>query len=246
MSSCTKNPGILNSFLLLFLTCRKMPQVSSGHMSPHVTPPAVGSSVKTGARSSKSTSSFSLESTSMEQLEAKSGLHNTHGTKLPSSANSASRGPGQRQRNPFGRSSKAQVTEVELMQDASVARKAAKLPRRSEDRHPNYIKTSLLHDKGQPNVPSSQGPVNIVSQGKKPCPPLHRSSRSRGKPPGIQQEVIGYDHKGLAQKRKGSKKSPPLSSSLSRNFKCQRFSSSFTPATSPGGERVPGNCLFGP
>lgn len=219
-----------------------MPQVSSGHMSPHATPPAVGSSVKTGA---KPTSSFSLQSTSMEQLEAKSGLHNTHGTKLPSTATSASRGPG-RQRSPFGRGSKAQVTEVELMQDASVARKAAKLPRCSDGRHPNYIKDSLLQDEGQPNVPSSQGPVNILSQGKKPCPPLHRSSRSRGKPPGIQQEVMGCDHRGLAQKRKGSNKSPPLSSSLSRTFKCQRFSSSFTPTTSPGGERVPGNCLFGP
>lgn len=214
-------------------------------MSPHVTPPAVGSSVNTGARNSKSTSSFSLESTSVEQLEAKSGLHNTHGTKLPSSATSASRGPG-RQRNPFGRSSKAQVTEVELMQDASVARKAAKLPRCSEDGHPNYIKNSLVRDKGQPNVPSSRGPVDIPSQGKKPCPPLQRSSRGRGKPPGIQQEVVGYDHKGLAQKRKGSNKAPPLGSSLSKTLKCQRFSSSFTPATSPGGERLPGNCLFGP
>lgn len=222
-----------------------MPQVSSGHMSPHGAPPAVGSHVKTGARNSKPTGSFSLESTSVEQLEAKSGLQNTHGTKLPSSVTSASRGPG-RQRKPLGRSSKAQVTEVELMQDASVARKAAKLPQCSEDRHPTDIKNSLLHDKGQPNVPSSRGPVNTLSQGKKPCPPLHRSSRSRGKPPGIQQEVVGYDHKGLAQKRKGSNKSPPLSSSLSRTFKCQRFSSSFTPGTSPGGERVPGNCLFGP
>lgn len=229
--------------MLFPLTYRKMPQVSSGLMSRHVAPPAVGSPVKTGARTSKSTGSFSLKSTSLEQLETKSSLHNTHSTELPSSTTSASLGPGRR-RNPFGRPSKAQATEVELMQDASVAQKAAKLSQSAADKSPKYTMDPLLHEKGQPDVPSSQGPVSTFSHGKKPCPPLHRSPRCRGRP--IQQKVLGYEHKGLAQKRKGSNESPPLSSSLSRTFKCQRFSSSFAPATLPGRERVPGTCLLGP
>lgn len=203
-----------------------MPQVSSGLRTPHVTPPAVGSLVRTGARPSKSTGSLNLDSTSLGQLETKSSPHNAHSTKPPSSSTlSASLGL-DRRRNPIGRTGKARLREVELMQDATAAQKAAKLSHSGEDRSSKYIRDPPLHEKGQPHVPSSQGPVNgTFSHGKKPCPPLHRSPRGRGRAPGIQQKVVGYDHRGLAQKRKGSNESPPLSSSLSRTSKCQRLSS---------------------
>ncbi|XP_044065556.1 ataxin-7-like protein 2b isoform X2 [Siniperca chuatsi] len=203
---------------------KKMPQ-SSGLRSHHVIPPTVGSPIRTGARPSKSTGSLSLESTSLGQQETKSSQHNSHRTKSPTSTTSASRGPG-RWRNPVVRPSKARLREVELMQDASAAQKAAKLSQSSEEKSSKYIRDPPLHEKGQPHVPSSQGPINgTFSHGKKPCPPLHRSPRSRGRPPGIQHKVAGYDHRGLAQKRKGSNESPPLSSSLSRTSKCQRLSS---------------------
>ncbi|XP_031142739.1 ataxin-7-like protein 2b isoform X1 [Sander lucioperca] len=201
---------------------KKMPQVSSGLRSRHVTPPTVGSPVRTGARPSNSTDSLSLESTSLGQLETKTGQHNSHSNKLPSSITSARLGPGRR-RNAVGQASKARLREEELMQDASAAQKAAKLSHSSEDKSSKYIRDPPLNEKGQPHVPSSQGPVNgTCSYGKKPCPPLHRPPRSRGRPPGIQQKVVGYEHKGLAQKRKGSNESPPLGSSLSRTPKCQR------------------------
>ncbi|KAM4609668.1 ataxin-7-like protein 2b isoform 2-T2 [Polymixia lowei] len=93
--------------------------------------------------------------------------------------------------------------------------------------------------------PSSQGPINgTFSLGKKPCPPQppqpserashslglgkrspypapHRPPplRSRGRPPGVHRRVVGYDHRGLAQKRKTSAGSPPISPSLSRTPK---------------------------
>ncbi|KAM9350952.1 ataxin-7-like protein 2b [Symphorus nematophorus] len=204
---------------------KKMPQVSSGLRSRHVTPPTVGSPVRTGARPSKSTGSVSIESTSLGQLETKSSQHNAHSTKPPSSTTSASLRP-DRQRNPVGRPSKAQLTEVEIMQDGRAAQKAAKLSHSGEDKSSKYIRDPPLHEKGQPHVPSSRGPINgTFSHGKKPCPPLHRSPRSRGRPPGIQQKVLGYDHRGVPQKRKGSNESPPLSSSLSKTSKCQRLSS---------------------
>ncbi len=202
-----------------------MPQVSSGLRSHHVTPPTVGSPVRTGARPSKSTGSLSLESTSLGQMETKSSQHNAHSAKPPSSTTSASLGRGRR-RNPVGQPSKGRQRKEELMQDASAAQKAAKLSHSGEDKSFKYIRDPPLHEKGQPHVPSSQGPVNgTFSHGKKPCPPLHRSPRSRGRPPAIQQKVMGYDHRGLGQKRKGSNESPPLSSSLSRTSKCQRLSS---------------------
>ncbi|XP_019114778.2 ataxin-7-like protein 2b isoform X2 [Larimichthys crocea] len=187
---------------------KKMPQVSSGLRSRHVTPPTVGSPVWTGARPSKSTGSVSNESTSLGQLETKS----SHSTKPPSS--------------PVGRPGKVRLTETEIMQDTSAAQKAAKLSQSAEDKSSKYIRDSPLHEKSQPHVPSSQGPINgILSHGKKPCPPLHRSSRSRVRPPGIQQKVVGYDHRGLTQKRKGSNESQALCSTLSRTSKCQRLSS---------------------
>lgn len=217
-----RNSIQLHAFPFIY---RKMPQVASGLRSRHVTPPTVGSPVRTGARPSKSTSSLSLESTSLAQLETKSSQHNAHSTKPPSSTTSASLGPGRR-RNPAGRPSKARPTEVELMQDTSAAQKAARLSHSGEDKSSKYIRDPPLHEMGQPHVPSSQGPVNgTFSHGKKPCPPLHHSPRGRGRAPGIQQKVVGYDHRGLAQKRKGSNESPPLSSPLSRSSKCQRLSS---------------------
>lgn len=232
--------------MLFLLTCRKMPQVSPGLMSRHVTSPAVGSPVKAGARTSRSIGCFTLESTSLEQLETKSSQHNTHSTKRPSSTTSASLGPG-RWRSPVGWPSKAQVIGVELMQDASAAQKAAKLSQGGEDKFRQYVMHPVLHEKGQPHVPSSQGPVNgTFSHGKKPCPPRHPTPHSRGGPLRIQQKVVGCNHKRLAQKRKGSNESPPLSSLLSRTFKCQHFSSSFAPASSSERKKVPGTCLLGP
>lgn len=227
-----------------------MPEVSSGLRLHHVTPPTVGSPVRTGARRSHPTGSLNLESTSLGQLETKSTQHNPYSTKPPSSTTSTSLGPGRR-RNPAGRPSKARLKEMEQMQDASAAQKATKLSHSSEDKSSRYIRDPPLHEKGQPHVPSSQGPVNgTLSHGKKPCPPLplqpserhlsvlekrsplpaphhptHRSSRCKGRTPGIQQKVVGYDHRAPAQKRKGSSESPPLNSSLSRNSKCQRLSS---------------------
>lgn len=201
-----------------------MPQVSTGLRSPHITPSTVGSPVRTGARPSKSTGSLSLDSTSLGQLETKSSQHNAHSNKPPSSTTCASLGPGRR-RNPVGRTRKAQLREVELMQDASAAQKAAKLSHSVEDKSSKYIRDPPLHEKGQPHAPSSQGPVNgTFSPGKKPCPPLQRSPR-RGRAPGIQQNVVGYDCRGLSQKRKGSNESSPVSTALSRTSKCQRLSS---------------------
>ncbi|XP_076598280.1 ataxin-7-like protein 2b [Chaetodon auriga] len=204
---------------------KKMPQVSSGLRLHHATHSTVGSPVRTGARSSKSTGCLRLESTSQGQLETKSSQHIVHSTKPPSSTTSVSLVPGRR-RNPVGRPSKAQLTEVEIMHDATTAQKAAKVSHSGADKSSKYIRDTLLYEKGQPHVPSSQGPVNgTFPHGKKPCPPLQRSPHSRGRPPGIQQKVVGYDHCSLAQKRKGSNESLPLSSSLSRTSKCQRLSS---------------------
>ncbi|XP_029291871.1 ataxin-7-like protein 2b isoform X2 [Cottoperca gobio] len=199
---------------------KKMPQVSSGLRSRHVTPPAVGSPVRTEPQPSKSTGSVNLESTSLGQLGTKTSPHNSPSMKAPSSTTPARLGPGRR------RTSKARLREEELMQDASAAQKAAKLSHSGEDKSSKYIRDPPLNEKGQPHVPSSQGAVNgTFSNGTKPCPPLHRSPRSKGRTPGIQEKGVGYDPRGLAQKRKGSNESPPLSSSLSRTSKCQRLSS---------------------
>lgn len=196
-------------FMFFFSTHRKMPQVSSGLRSHHVTPPTVGLPVRSGAKPSKSTGSLSLESTSLGQMETKSSQHSAQSTKPPSSTASANLGPGRR-RNP-GKARQA---------NASAAQKADKLLHSTEDKSPKYIREPPLHEKCQPHVPSSQGPLNgTFSHGKKPCPPLQRSPRSRGKPPGVQQQLVGYDHGGHAQKRKGTNESVPLGS------KCQRLSS---------------------
>eukprot|EP00064_Thunnus_orientalis_P006995 superscaffoldBa00000752_g7014 len=205
---------------------------------------------KTGARHSHSPGSLNFESTSLGQLETKSNQHHPHSTKPPSSTTSASLGPS-RQRNAVRRPGKARLKEVEQMQDVSAAQKATKLSHSSEDKSSRYIRDPPLHEKGQPHVPSSQGPINgTFSHGKKPCPPLplqpserhlsvlekrsplpaphhptHRSPRCKGRSPAIQQKAVGYDHRAPAQKRKGSSESPPLNSSLSMNSKCQRLSS---------------------
>ncbi|TNN82923.1 Ataxin-7 [Liparis tanakae] len=173
---------------------KKMPQVSSGLRSCHVTPPAVGSPVRT-ARPTKSTGSLSLEPTSLGPLETKTGQHNAHSIKALSS-----------------------TTSARLVQDASAAQKA-------EDKSSKSIRDPLNEKGQQPHVPSNQGAVNgALPHKKKPCPPLNHSPRSRGKPPGIQQKVVGYDHRGPAKKRKGSNEPQPISASRSRT-KCQRLSS---------------------
>ncbi|XP_023283206.1 ataxin-7-like protein 2 [Seriola lalandi dorsalis] len=241
---------------------KKMPQVSSGLRSCHVKPPPT---VRTAARPSQSTGSLSLESTSLGQLETKSSQHNSQSTKPPSSTSSASFGPGRRG-NAVGRPSKAQLKEVALMQDASTAQKATRLPHSREDKSSRHIRDPPLQEKAQPHIPSFQGPATVTfSRGKKPCPPLplqpserhlsglekrsplpattHCSPRSRGKPPGIQQKVVGYDHKGRGQKRKGSSEQPPLSSSVSRTSKCKRLSSpSRSSLLTWKGENI-GSCL---
>ncbi|CAK6951330.1 ataxin-7-like protein 2b isoform X1 [Scomber scombrus] len=219
---------------------KKMPEVSSGLRSHHVTSPTVGSPVRTGSRQSYPPGCLNLESTSPGQLETKSNQYKSHSTKPPSSTTSASIGPGRR-RNAVGGPRKARLQEAEQMQDASTAQKATKLSHSSEDKSSRYIRDPPLHEKAQTHVPSSQGPVNgTFSHVKKPlqpserhlsvlekhCPlpaphhPTHRSPRCKG----IQQKAAaGYDHRVPVQKR--SSESPPLNSSLSRNSKCQRLSS---------------------
>ncbi|XP_059189509.1 ataxin-7-like protein 2b [Centropristis striata] len=216
---------------------KKMPQVSSGLRSRHVTPAAAGSAVRKRATPSRSTDSLSLESTSLGQLETKTSQHNSHSIKPPSS--SARLAPG-RQRNAVGQAGKAPLREEELMQET---KKAAKLSHSGEDKSFKCIRDPPLSEKGQPHVTSSQGPVNgTFSHGKKPCPPPQRAPRSRGNPPGIQQKVVGCDH-GLAQKRKRANESPPLSSSISRTSKCQRLPLPAA-ASSAGMERISGTRML--
>ncbi|KAF3860346.1 hypothetical protein F7725_000601 [Dissostichus mawsoni] len=199
---------------------KKMPQVSSGLRSCQVSSPAVGSAVRTEARSSKSTGS--LDYTSLGQLETKPSLHKSPSFKSPSSPATATLGPGRR-RNPAG---KARLREEELMQDASALQKAAMLSSGGEGKSSKCIRDPPLNEKGQPHVPSSQGAVNdTFSNVNKPCPPLQRSPRSKARAPGIQQQGAGCNNRGLAEKRKGSDESTSLSSSLSRTSKCQRLSS---------------------
>nr|XP_046253148.1 ataxin-7-like protein 2b isoform X2 [Scatophagus argus] len=199
---------------------KKMPQVSSGLRSCYAPPPTAGSPIRSGVRHSKPSGYLNLESTSLEQQETKSSRHNAHSTKPPFSTTSSSQ-----RHNPLGRPSKARRMEVELMQDVS-SEKAVKPSDSGEDKSPRYIRDPPLHEKGQPHVLSSPAPVNgTFSLRKKPCPPLQRSPRSREVPLGIQQKVVGYDHRGLAQKRRGSIESPPFGSSLSKNIKSQCLSS---------------------
>ncbi|XP_030589908.1 ataxin-7-like protein 2b isoform X2 [Archocentrus centrarchus] len=166
---------------------KKMPQVSSGLRSH----------------------SLSLESTSVVQFETNP---NSYSVKPPYPAISASVGSG---RLCFPR--KAQLTEVEPMQHASTAQKASKKLQSREDKASRYIRDPSFNEKGQPQQPDSA----TSSNGKKPgestetqlsdlkkCRPFpvpnHRSPRSRGKLPGDQQKVVGYDHMSVAQKRKSS------------------------------------------
>lgn len=228
----------LNRLRDIPLTSRKMPRVSSGLRSRHVTPPTVGTPVRTGDKLSKSTGSLCLESTSPGQLETKSSQQNSHGTKRPYSTTSASLGPGRRC-TPAGRPTKAQRKEVELMQDAGAAQKAAKLLNSGADKAARHIRDIPLDEKEQPHIPSSPGPASgTFSQGKKPCPPLplktaekqlsdlekgspapnHRSVHSRGRRPGLQQKVVDYSNKGLPQKRKGSSDSLHLVPSKYKSF----------------------------
>ncbi|XP_019944339.2 ataxin-7-like protein 2b [Paralichthys olivaceus] len=219
---------------------KKMPQVSSGLRSCHVTPPAD----RVTGKPFQSPGSLSLDSTSI-QLENKTTQHNSQSTKPPSSTSSVSLGPG-RWSHPVGQQSKVQQKEVVLMQDASAAQKATRLPQSNKEKSPRYVRDPPLHEKGQPRSPSCKGPTSgNFSQGKKPCPPLplqpserhlsglekrsplpaktDLSPRSRGRASGIQQKAVGFDRKGRGQKRKGSNESPP--SSVSKTSKCKRLSS---------------------
>lgn len=193
-------------------TCRKMPKVSSGLRSH----------------------SHSLESTSLVQFENNPCQPNSYSIKPPYPTTSASVGSG-RVCSP----SKAQLIEVELMQDASSAQKAVKKLQSSEIKASRYIRDPLFHQKGQPQRPDSA----TFSNGKKPrestkrqsdvkkCRPLpvpnHRSPRSKGKLPGDQQKVVAYDHMSVAQKRKSSSELLTWTSSLSTisKLKCLSHSS---------------------
>ncbi|XP_029912339.1 ataxin-7-like protein 2b isoform X2 [Myripristis murdjan] len=234
---------------------KKMPQVSTGLRSHHVTAATTGSSVRTGARTSSPSGSSSLSPTPSGQSETKSSQHNPLSTKPPSSTTSANLGPG-RLRNPVGRPSKSRQRELELTQTASTASKVTKLLHSGEDQTSKHIRDSALHKKGQTHSPtrvypspSTQGPINgTLCLAERPCPsqsvkhserhspsPLpglgkhspftaphhatHATARSRGRPPGAQRRAAGDDHRGLAQKRKASSGSPPLSPSLSRTPK---------------------------
>ncbi|XP_006785624.1 ataxin-7-like protein 2b [Neolamprologus brichardi] len=168
---------------------KKMPKVSSGLRSH----------------------SHSLESTSLVQFENNPCQPNSYSIKPPYPTTSASVGSG-RVCSP----SKAQLIEVELMQDASAAQKAVKKLQSSENKASRYIRDPLFHQKGQPQRPDSA----TFSNGKKPrestkrqsdvkkCRPLpvpnHRSPRGKGKLPGDQQKVVAYAHMSVAQKRKSS------------------------------------------
>ena len=218
-----------------------MPQVSPGLRSCPVTPPAV----RATGKPFQSPGSLSLDSTSMGQLENKTTQHNSQSTKPPSSASSASLGPG-RWSNPVGQQSKVQQKEVVLMQDASAAQKAARLPQSNKEKSARNVRDPPLHEKAQPRSPSCKGAASgNFSQGKKPCPPLplqpserhlsalekrsalpaktDRPPRGRGRASGMQQKAVGFDCNGRGQKRKGSNESPP--SSVSKTSKCKRLSS---------------------
>ncbi|XP_047465549.1 ataxin-7-like protein 2b [Mugil cephalus] len=235
---------------------KKMPRVSPGLRSRHVTPPTVGTPVRTGDKLSKSTSSLCLDSTSLGQLETKSSQQNSHGTKRPYSTTSASLVSGRRC-TPAGRPAKAQRKEAELMQDASAAQKAAKLLNSSAEKNARHIRDTPLDEEDQPHVASSPGPASSTfSQGKKPCPPLplktpaeqlsdlekcsplpapnHRSVHSRGRRPGLQQKVVDYSSTGLPQKRKGGGDSLHLGSSKYKSLS----SSSRSGLVSWNGENV--------
>ncbi|KAM8863223.1 ataxin-7-like protein 2b [Spinachia spinachia] len=167
---------------------KKMPQVSSGLRSCHVTHPTVGSPVRT-IIPTKSTVSLSVKSTSLVPLETKASEHVSQITKSPSS-----------------------TTSARFMQDASAAPKVHIGDKKSS----KYIRDPMLNEKGQPHVPSVQGTVNgTFSHNKKPGLPLH-AARSRGRPLGIQQKAVGYDQRGPAQKHKDCNESQPLGSSLAK------------------------------
>lgn len=157
--------------------------------------------------------SVSLESTSLVQFETNPRHQpNSYSIKPPYPAISASVGSG---RLCFPR--KAQLTAVEPMQRASAAPKVSKKLQSREDKVSRYIRDPSFKEKGQPQQAHSA----TSSNGKKPtestetqlsdlkkCRPLpvpnHHSARSRGKLPGDQQQVLGYDHTSVAQKRKSS------------------------------------------
>lgn len=91
----------------------------------------------------------------------------------------------------------------------------------------------FFHEMDQP----AQGAISTVSHRQSSSP--HCTPRSRGKPAGVQQKAESSEHKGLGQKRKGSSdQSPLLSSSLSKTFKCQRFSSASSPGTGLGTRKL--------
>ncbi|KAM3618012.1 uncharacterized protein V6R79_014068 [Siganus canaliculatus] len=194
---------------------KKMPQVSSGLRSRHPTPLTSRSPARNESRLSKSTGSPSLDPTSLEHLETKSSPYSAQCAKAPSSATSGSLGLGLGQRHSSVGPSRARLRKPE--------RDSVKVLHNNKDKSPKFIRDSPFCEKGQLHVPSSQAPVNgTFSHENKPCSALHR----RGKRTGYQLKVEDFNHSAVAQKRKGSKDSPALSSSPSRASKCQRSSGS--------------------
>ncbi|XP_058497805.1 ataxin-7-like protein 2b [Solea solea] len=209
---------------------KKMPQASSGLRSCHVTPPTVRKS----ARPSQSFGYLMCESTSLgPQLETKNSKHNSQSIKPPSTSSSSLKHG--RCRNNIRRPSKAQLKEVVVMQDES----ATKLPLNAEEKSSRFIRDSPLHEKGQQQNPSCQGPASgAFSCSKKPCPPLplQPSERrlslleKRSPSPAIKEHASCRRVRSRPQKRKGSNESLAVSTSLPRTSKCKRLSSPSRPS----------------
>lgn len=214
---------------------KKMPQVSTGLRSHHATPSTLGSPVRTSTRPNPY-GSLSLESTSLGKLETKNSCSNPHSIKPPPSTRSVSFGRGH-ERGPVGQAGHSRPGKVELMQNTKTAQRSTKLSHSTEDKSSKHIRDRHIDEKVQP---SSHVPVNGTFS-KRSCPPLpqqpserhssrlekpvlhslvHQPPHSRGRPPGIQQNVGSFDQRGHIQKRKSSSQSP-----APRMSKCQRSSS---------------------
>ncbi|KAM4563843.1 ataxin-7-like protein 2b [Odontesthes bonariensis] len=221
---------------------RKMPKVSSGLGSHHVSPPYIGTSARAVVKPSKSTALLSIESTSLGQLETKSPQQNSPSSTSPYSTPSASRASGRRHK-PVRQPRNAKLIEVELLPDANPSLKADELLYSVENKSSGDTGGCPLPQKGPPHIPSCQRPdKSNFSQEKKPDlpPPLrptemfdlekcgaptHHASRER--PAGVQQDMVGSDHRGVAPKRKTP---VPRSSSLNKTSKYKCFSSVSRPS----------------
>ncbi|XP_072223923.1 ataxin-7-like protein 2b [Leuresthes tenuis] len=218
---------------------RKMPKVSSGLGSHHVSPSYIGTSVRAGV---KPTTLRSIESTSLGQLEAKSPQQNSPSSTSPYSTPSASRGSGRRHK-PVRPPRKPKLIEVELLQDADPSLKADKLLYSVENKSSGDTGGCPLQQKDPPHIPSCQrADKSNMSQEKKPTvpPPLrptemfglekcssgaltHHASRES---PAEVQQSMGSEHRGVAPKRKTP---VPRSSSLNKTSKYKCFSSVLPP-----------------